>query len=153
MAQQEANDAMKFSGVDQVLASLRRALGDDWGADNDENQRFCAECSAILEGLEGAHLVAAPDVENGRVVIRIWLDVPMTTLMEVDDLAYEAFGRISRDLFFVERLVQEKAVVYRFVTGTADSGTAGDLTLVGPHAADFAEYYEIRRSERRRFHA
>lgn len=144
---------MLFSGVDRALASLREELGLGWGADEEENQRFCAECSALLTELEGAHLMGEPEIDGGRVLIRIWLDEPLSTLLEIDDLAFEAFARISAELFFVERTVLEKEVVYRFVTGSAESGSVGDLAFVGPHAADFAEYYEVRRSSRRRYHA
>jgi hypothetical protein len=130
--------------VDDVLELLRRRYGEDWGRDDAANVRFSADAELVLRAIDGAHLIGEPEIEDGQVTLRVWVDRPLRDLMSADRLAYEIFGRISEEVFYAERRFEAGGVRYPFVTGSPRHGHAGALVLCGPHAAAFADGFQQR---------
>lgn len=138
---------------DAVVAAMRAAYGDEWGQDVEANLRFTVDVEAVLQGVDGVHLIGDPQVEDDEVVLRVWVDKPVPDLMTADALAYAVFGRISEELFFAERQFESGGLRYPFVTGSARRGHVGALHLSGPHASDFADRFRKRVTGGARFHA
>lgn len=132
------------STIDDVLDLMRQRFGDEWTRDEEANLRFSIEVEQVLRGIDGAHLLGEPDFSDGRITLNVWVDFPIEDLMGADQLAYDIFGRISEELFFVERQFDTKSVRYPFVTGSPRHGHVGSLVLTGPHAADFAGRHQLR---------
>lgn len=130
--------------IDAVVAVLRSQFGDDWDKDSVANNRYQIEVSILAMDVEGAHLVTEPDLDEHQLEISLWLDFAIEDLLHLDDLAYEVFGRISKDLFYAERRIVGKTIRYPFVTGTAQHGHRGVLVLTGPHAADFVSRQHLK---------
>lgn len=130
--------------VDEMVALFRQRFGETWGADEIEDGRFSVEAEAALGHLEGARVVQQPALDDEPIMLRLWAEEPIETLVEADLLAYEAFGLISREYFYVERVIGEQGLWYRFVTGGDGVGFIGELHLVGPHATAFVERHLIR---------
>jgi len=63
------------------------------------------------------------------------------------------FGRLSEEIFYAERLFDDKGIRYPFVTGSLRHGHVGQLLLQGPHAAEFADRHQLRIRGDVRFHA
>lgn len=139
--------------MDDVLESIRRRYGADWGRDAEANLRFSADAEHLLLRLEGAHLMANAEVEAGLVTLRIWIDRPLHDLMTADRLAYEVFGQVSEEIFYTERHFEEGGIRYPFLTGSARHGHVGALYFFGPHAADFARRFRRRITGGLRHHA
>lgn len=139
--------------MDDILASIRRRFGDGWGRDPETNLRFSVEAEHLLNDIAGAHFVGSPEIEDGLVTLRIWIDHPLHDLMSADRLAYEVFGRVSEEIFYTERRFVADGIRYSFITGSARHGHIGALLFFGPHAADFAERFRRRMSGGLRYHA
>jgi hypothetical protein len=129
---------------DDMLSFLIERYGESWAADDEANLRFSVEAEFLIRAIEGVHLVGEPAIEDDRLTISVWIDQPIPDLMTADQLAYAIFGRLSEQLFIVERTISTRSIVYRFVTGSPTRGDIGALEMVGPHAADFAERHEAR---------
>ena len=139
--------------VDDVVDALRKRYGDDWTRDDEATLRFSVDAEPLLRNVPGAHLIGDPEVEDGEVTLRVWVDFPLRDLMSADQLAYEIFARLSEDVFYAERRFERDAVRYPFVTGSSHHGHVGSLILTGPHAADFAGRHHQRLSGGLRFQA
>ena len=139
--------------VDDVIETLRLRYGKDWTDHEEANLSFTADAEQLIRDIEGAHLIGEPELIDGTVTLRVWVDFPIPDLMIADVLAYEIFGRLSEDLFYAERRLEGKEVKYPFVTGSASPGHVGALVLAGPHAADFADRHRARTRGGLRFHA
>ena len=139
--------------VDDVIDALRKRYGDTWARDEEANLRFSVDAEHLLRDVPGAHLIGDPEVDDGEVTLRIWVDYPLPDLMSADRLAYEIFARLSEEVFYAERRFEAKAVRYPFVTGSSHHGHVGALVLSGPHAADFADRYHQRLTGGLRFQA
>jgi hypothetical protein len=132
--------------VDEVIRALRARFGTNWADDEEANLRFTIDAEQLIRDVEGAHLIGDPEIVDGSLTLRVWVDHPIRDLMTADQLAYEIFGRLSEDLFYTERRFRGKEVHYPFVTGSASHGHIGALVLAGPHAADFADRHQTRMS-------
>lgn len=139
--------------LEAVIKTLLQEYGNEWLSDEDANDRFLAESMVVLSDVEGAHLISDPSIAEGRVQIHIWVDEPLIDILAADQLAFDLFSRISEELFYAERVVHQKTVDYRFVTGSARHGHAGSIVLAGPHAADFAQRFQVRTTGGTHFHA
>ncbi len=139
--------------VEDVIDTLRKRYGEAWARDEEANLRFSADAEHLIEDVPGAHLIGDPEIEDGEVTLRVWVDFPLRDLMSADRLAYEIFARLSEDLFYAERRFEAKAVRYPFVTGSQYHGHVGALVLAGPHAADFADRHQQRLSGGLRYQA
>lgn len=139
--------------VEDVIEALRQRYGDGWGRDEEANLRFSVDAEMILRGVSGAHLIGDPEVEEGRVTLRVWVDFPLRDLMSADQLAYDIFGRLSEEVFYAERRFESGELRYPFVTGSARRGHVGFLVLSGPHATDFADRFRQRLAGGLRFQA
>jgi hypothetical protein len=139
--------------VETIISALVQAYGHEWLQHEDANERFVAESQIVLSEVEGAHIIGDPLVDDGRVTITVWVDEPLEDILSADQLAFDLFSRISEELFFTERIIQQKTVDYPFVTGSQRHGHAGELVLSGPHAADFAQRFQVRTTGGTRFHA
>lgn len=139
--------------LDDVVELLRRRFGDDWAKNDEANLRFTLEVEQTLRQVEGIHLVGGPDLDDAEITLTVWVDAPIRDLMGADQLAFDVFGRISDEIFFVERRFERRGVRYPFVTGSGQHGHIGSLVLTGPHVADFAERNQLRISGDVRFQA
>lgn len=139
--------------VERIVELLTQKYGEAWLADEDANLRFSIEVEQLLEVLDGVHLIGSPEFNGGRFTLTAWVEHPIEDLMEVDQLAFDIFGRFSEEIFAVERQFDTKSIRYPFVTGSASHGHAGTLVLAGPHAADFADRHRLRVAGGVRFHA
>ncbi|MFM9106586.1 MAG: hypothetical protein ACKOWF_07790 [Chloroflexota bacterium] len=138
---------------DVFVAAMRQTYGDAWATDREALLRFSLDVQSILEGLDGAHLLGDPDIEQDEVRLRLWVDRPVPDLMTADGLAYVVFGRIAEQVFYAEREFETSGLLYPFVTGTPRRGIVGALQLTGPHAAEFAERFRSRLVGSVRYHA
>jgi hypothetical protein len=139
--------------LDDVVRTLCDRYGETWTSDEDANIRFSIEAEFLLRGVEGAHLIGEPTLDDSVTTLTVWVDFPLTDLMVTDELAFEILGRISEDVFYSERLIEAKTIRYRFVTGTAKHGHIGSLVFAGPHAAAFAGSVFQRTSKGVRYQA
>jgi hypothetical protein len=139
--------------LEAALDALRGLYGDGWARDPDESLRFSIDLDAVLDGIEGAHLLGHPEIDGTEVTIRMWVDQPVPDLVSADALAYQVFGRISEEIFMAERTFEPGGLRYPFVTGSRRRGLTGTLTLTGPHAAEFADRFRKRVTGGARFHA
>ncbi len=139
--------------VDDVVEALKKRYGEEWARDDEANLRFSADAEHLLRDVAGAHLIGDPELEGGRVTLRVWVDFPLRDLMSADQLAYEIFGRLSEEVFYAERRFESGGLRYPFVTGSPRHGHVGSLVLSGPHAAAFAERFHQRLSGGLRYQA
>ena len=139
--------------LDDIIELLRHRYGDAWARDDEANLRFSVEAEHLLREVDGAHLIGDPELAEGNVTLRVWVDYPLRDLMSADQLAYEIFGRISEEVFFSERRFEANGLSYAFVTGSARHGHVGALVLSGPHAAAFADRIQQRLLGGLRYHA
>jgi len=139
--------------MEDVVEALRQQFGEAWAQNDEENLRFSVDVEHLLREVDGAHLMGDPDVEDGRVTLRVWVDFPLRDLMSADQLAYEIFGKVSEEFFCAERRFAGAELRYPFVTGSPRHGHIGTLVLSGPHAAAFAERFQQRVVGGARYHA
>ena len=139
--------------LDDVVDVLRRRYGEGWARDDEANLRFSVDAEHLLRDVEGAHLIGDPELAEGLVTLRVWVDFPLHDLMSADQLAYEIFGRLSEEVFYAERRFETGGLRYPFVTGSARHGHVGSLVLAGPYAADFAGRFRHRLLGGLRHHA
>ncbi len=138
---------------DAVVAALRARYGEGWGADEEANLRFSADAEALLQGIDGIHLLGDAEFEDGEVTLRVWVDRPVPDLMTADELAYAVFGRLAEEVFYTERRFEVGGLRYPFVTGSPRRGHVGALVMMGPYAADFADRFRQRITGGIRYHA
>lgn len=130
--------------VSDIVALMQSRFGADWIKDEEANLRFTIDAEQVLKEIDGVHLIGDPELTDGEVVLTCWVDDPIEDLMTADQIAYDIFGRISEQFFFVERQMQRRVIRYPFVTGSDRHGHTGALVLAGPHAADFADRHQLR---------
>lgn len=139
--------------LNDIVEALRTRYGKDWVEDTDANIRFAIEAERLVAGLEDAHLIGEPELDDHHVTLQFWVDRPISDLMTADRVAFEIFARISIEIFYSERRFIEGAIVYTFVTGTSRHGHSGSVVLAGPHAAEFSERFRQRLVGGPRYHA
>ena len=138
---------------DDVVAALRERYGEGWGADEEANLRFSADAEALLQGIEGLHLLGDAEFDDGEITLRVWVDRPVPDLMTADELAFAVFGRLAEEVFYAERRFEVGGLRYPFVTGSPRRGHVGALVMMGPYAADFADRFRQRITGGVRYHA
>ena len=143
-----------MSGMrDAVVAALRERFGDGWATDEEANLRFSADAEALLQRMDGIHLLGDAEFADGEVTLRVWVDRPVPDLMTADELAFAVFGRLAEEVFYTERRFEPGGLRYPFVTGTPRRGLVGALVMTGPYAADFADRFRNRITGGIRYHA
>lgn len=130
--------------MDDVVKVLVERFGAEWADDEEANLRFTLNVEHVLGLMDGVHLVGDPEVDDGKITLKVWVDHPIKDLLGADQLAYDIFGRISEELFFTERRFASTSLRYEFVTGSRRHGHVGTLVLTGPHATDFADRHQLR---------
>jgi hypothetical protein len=139
--------------LEDIVAALTARYGQGWTEDTDANIRFAIEAERLVVGLDDAHLIGEPELEEHHLTLQFWVDRPITDLMTADQVAFDIFARISVEIFYSERRFTEGAIVYSFVTGTSRHGHSGSVVLAGPHAAEFSERFRQRLVGGPRYHA
>ena len=139
--------------MDGLVSAMTARYGENWLRDDDANERFAAESKVMLEGVDGAHLIGDPELEDDEVRMTVWVDMEVEDLLVADQIAYDIFSRISEELFYTERVVRDRQLEYPFVTGSSRHGHKGVLVLAGPHAEAFARRHQVRTTGAPRFHA
>lgn len=142
-----------MSMVEDVVHACRERFGDDWTTDDEANLRFSIDAERLMRDVDGVHLMGDPELIDGAITLRFWVDHPLPDLMSADLLAYEIFGRISEEIFFTERTFELDGLSYPFVTGSPRHGHIGNVVLAGPHAATFADRFRQRVAGGVRYHA
>jgi hypothetical protein len=84
---------------DAVVAALRERFGDGWATDEEANLRFSADAEALLQRIDGIHLLGDAEFADGEVTLRVWVDRPVPDLMTADELAFAVFGRLAEEVF------------------------------------------------------
>ena len=142
-----------MSSVKMVSEALLAQYGAEWFSDDDANARFVAESQVAFEDVDGAHMIGEPEFDDGKIEFNIWVDEPVEDILAIDQLAFDLFSRISEEIFYTERVINQRTVDYPFVTGSSRHGHIGSLVLSGPHASDFAQRHHLRTTGGPRFHA
>jgi len=129
---------------DDVVTTLLERFGDDWIKDPQANRAFMMGTVALLRDAEGIHLIGDPDVEHFSHDFNVWLDFPVDDLMVADDVAYSIFARFAEDIFVSSRILEDRGVRYRFLTGNMLDGHLGSIHLTGTHAVEFINMHRIK---------
>lgn len=147
---EQLKPAMLFTLVHDLI---RERLGDDWSAASPAGEEFMTILAINAQSLDGVHLVGDPRLADDEVRLTLWIDFPVVDLGDVDEVAFELFGRVSPELLLSTRSIGEQTMEYRFLAGSLESGHVGVLELVGPYVAEFARLRTLRHNDRRHFHA
>lgn len=132
---------------------VKEQLGEEWTAGSPSADDFMATLAINAQSIDGIHLVGEPELLHGEVHLTLWIDFPVVDLGDVDEIAFELFGRVAPEVLLSTRSVGERTMAYRFLAGSLESGHVGRLELIGPYVAEFARLHGLRRADRHRFHA
>ncbi len=132
---------------------IKERLGEDWATGSPSVDEFMATLAINAQSLDGVHLVGEPELFQGEVRLTLWIDFPVIDLGDVDEVAFELFGRVAPEMLLSTRTVGERTMEYRFLAGSLESGHVGELELIGPYVAEFARLHGLRRADHHRFHA
>lgn len=132
---------------------VKERLGEDWPAASPSVEEFLALLAINAQSLDGVHLAGEPSFDDGAIRLTLWIDFPVIELGDLDEVAFELFGRVSPELLFSERSVGERTIVYRFLAGSLESGYIGKLELIGPYVAEFARLHGLHGPHQRRYDA
>lgn len=138
---------------DEVVASVIDRFGPSWTSDAAVNIAFVRGATGVLHDADGLHLIGEPEREDGALHFNVWVDVPVDDLMVADDLAFGIFARLAGELFLSARVIEERGVRYRFLTGSGLHGHVGSIHLIGPHAAAFVATHRLKWMNSSRFNA
>lgn len=129
---------------DEVVKTLLKHFGEDWIRNSSANRAFTAGTVSLLRDADGIHLIGEPDIEHFSHDFNVWLDFAVDDLMVADDVAYSIFARFAEDIFVSTRILEDRGVRYRFLTGSVLDGHLGSIHLTGTHAAEFVTMHRLR---------
>lgn len=129
---------------DTIVEMLLKQFGDDWIKDKTANAAFTVGMVALLQDVDGLHLIGKPEIEHYSHNFNLWLDCPVDDLLMADEIAFSIFSRFSEDIFVSARVMEDRGLRYRFLTGTMLDGHLGSLHLTGTHAAEFVTMHRMR---------
>lgn len=149
------NDAqLKPAALFSLMHDLvKERLGESWSAGSPSIEEFTAVLAINAQTLDGVHLAGEPALHDGVVHLTLWIDVPVIELGDIDEIAFELFGRVSPELLLSARSIDERTIVYRFLAGNVESGHVGELELIGPYVGEFARLHGLHQPHRRRYEA
>lgn len=136
-----------------IVTMLREHFGQGWTTDTKANRSFVQGTVALLNVADGLHLIGEPGLSEDTFDFDVWIDFPVEGLMVADDVAFSLFSGIAEDIFVSTRILEDRGVRYRFVTGTVLDGHLGSFHLTGPHALDFVTTHRLRSSRGLLFNA
>lgn len=141
------------SVYDELLALLLERFGDEWTADAAQNGHFVTAMTSVIQTSDGMHLIGKPETEEGAMDFNLWVEYPVEDVWEADELAFAVFAQVAEDIFLSSRMIEERGVRYRFVTGTIENGHIGSLHFTGPHAKELVDIYRMRITRGQHYHA
>jgi hypothetical protein len=127
-----------------IVDLLLKQFGDDWIRNTNANKAFAIGTMAVLNDAEGLHLIGEPEVEHFSHDFNLWLDFPIEDLLVADEVAFSIFARFAEDIFVSTRILEDRGVRYRFLTGNLVDGHLGSIHLTGTHAVDFVTMYRLK---------
>jgi hypothetical protein len=127
-----------------VVDLLLKRFGEDWIKNTTANKAFAIGTAAVLSDAEGLHLIGEPEVEHFSHNFNLWLDFPIEDLFVADEVAYSIFARFADEIFISTRILEDRGVRYRFLTGNLVDGHLGSIHLTGTHAADFVNMHRLK---------
>lgn len=133
--------------------AIKERLGEEWASVSPASEEFIATLAINAQTLDGVHLVGEPELFQSTVRLTLWIDFPIIDLGDVDEVAFELFGRVAPEVLLSTRSVGERTMEYRFLAGSVEAGHLGELELVGPYVAEFARLHGLRRDDDHRYHA
>jgi hypothetical protein len=136
--------SLSEKAFDTIVETLLKQFGDDWIADKPANVAFTIGAVALLQDADGIHLIGQPEIEHNSHNFNLWIDFPVDDLMVADEVAFSIFSRIAEDIFVSTRVLEDRGVRYRFLTGTVLDGHLGSLHLTGTHAAEFVTMHRLK---------
>ncbi len=136
--------SLSETAFDSIVEGLLRQFGETWIQDKPANTAFTMGTVALLQDADGIHLIGQPEIEHDSHNFNLWLDFPVDDLMVADEVAFSIFSRIAEDIFVSTRILEDRGVRYRFLTGTVLDGHLGSLHLTGTHAAEFVTMHRMK---------
>lgn len=129
---------------DDVVKTLLKQFGDDWIKNKAANRSFMVGTMSLLRDAEGIHLIGEPEVEHFSHDFNVWIDFQVDDLMVADEVAYSIFARFAEDIFVSTRVLEDRGVRYRFLTGNVLDGHLGSIHLTGTHAVEFINLHRLK---------
>ena len=128
----------------EIVELMLGRFGDDWIKDSTANKAFTLGTVSMLRDAEGLHLIGEPEVEHFSHDFNVWLAFPVDDLMVADDVAYSIFARFAEEIFVSTRILEDRGVRYRFLTGNGRDGHLGSIHLTGTHAVEFVNMHRLK---------
>ena len=128
----------------EIVDLLLKRFGEDWIKNTSANAAFTLGTVSVLSDAEGLHLIGEPEVEHYSHDFNIWLDFPIDDLLVADEVAFSIFSRFSEDIFVSTRILEDRGVRYRFLTGNVVDGHLGSIHLTGTHAVEFVNSHRLK---------
>jgi hypothetical protein len=138
---------------DTMVQALLRQFGDDWIKDKSANAAFTVGTVALLQDAGGIHLIGDPEIEHDSHDFNIWIDFPVEDIMVADDVAFSIFSHLAEEIFVSTRIIEDRGVRYRFLTGSVLDGHLGSLNLTGTHAVEFVTMHRLKQVKGMRYNA
>jgi hypothetical protein len=121
--------SLSEAAFDDVVKTLLKSFGEDWITNKAANRAFMVGTVSLLREADGIHLIGEPEVEHHSHDFNVWLDFAVDDLMVADDVAYSIFARFAEDIFVSTRILEDRGVRYRFLTGNVIDGHLGSIHL------------------------
>lgn len=136
--------AFSEAAFNDIVDLLLKRFGDDWIKNKNANKAFAIGMVAVLSDAEGLHLIGEPEVEHFSHDFNLWLDFPIEDLLVADEVAFSIFARFAEEVFVSTRILEDRGVRYRFLTGNLVDGHLGSIHLTGTHAVDFVTMHRLK---------
>lgn len=145
--------SLSEKAFDDLVKTLHDHFGQGWTANAKANRSFVQGTAALVNAVDGLHLMGDPAYSESTIDFNVWIDFPVDGLMVADDVAFSLFSGIAEDIFVSTRILEDRGVRYRFVTGTVLDGHLGSFHFTGPHALEFVTMHRLRASRGLLFNA
>lgn len=136
-----------------IVDALLAEFGEGWMGDARSARNFVRGTLSLLAETDGLYVIGEPEHEGTATTYNVWVDFPVEDLLVADDLAFGVFGRLAQEIFASTRIIEERGLRYRFVTGNAHGGHLGAINLTGPFAVEFANLQRMKSLKGSHFHA
>lgn len=138
------NKHIPGSVFEKIVSTLHAYYGENWTDNQMENKNFSMGAQSVFRHADGVHLIGEPEVEHGQMHFNLWIDAPVDDVLAADELAFRLFAELADDVFVCTRLIEDRGVRYRFITGNGRDGHMGSINFTGPNATDFVNLHRLR---------
>ena len=132
------------SVFEKIVSTLHEYYGEDWTGNQKANKNFSLGAQSVFRHAEGVQLMGEPVFEHGHMNFNLWIDAPVDDVLAADELAFRLFAELADDVFACTRLIEDRGVRYRFITGNGIDGHLGSINFTGPNAIDFVNMHRLR---------